>query len=813
MDFLNIDIDTAMAKMLEYMHFFYQYAPFFYSRVASFAIFFLVAYISGTGADHLLQETDHKLPSSKAAYKKLKQLTSLASPLQNSLPLLMLSGLLMSLQFTPLIFHFPQLFKFAKVDWFGGAILGIVAAFPVRKILRGWQLLLFTLMVMVANIVFSIIMAESTSSPQGLLASYDYGYHAGVILTTILIIYFLAIRGTIQERLARARLLQVPLLLKLGKPVKAEKILARFQGSLENWQDLTGVIKAMDSDTAIRVLEGFEPGRRRDILLLSKLLAGKSIKDALDDILQIFSEYSQSEATALLKEAELDDDKRLLLKLILLASHDDIDQARELLSDLGLEERITLVRQVQESRLRTLLLVELWLAQGKPEKAYQELNKSVGTDLNEILSLLEKIKESRNRALMTGWVLDKANEAGKAIEYLEKFFTQGELDDDYLPILARGYEATGRIPDAIMVFQEMLRRNPGDEDTMVRLCRLNIDADMQSDVLNSLAGGDMSALQEQTLLELARYFLHFGVIEAMKRCADAAVETWHSVDAAMLLGRVLEEQGDLLAAAESYGKAGKDGLLKQGLCLFQLGDFAAAVPVLKRVQTTRENRPGVLYHIAYAAYSANMLPDAIDAFMKLDSQRHDPVVQRDLTICFTCLAMEARDKGDFQQAFECLEQAIERAPDTMEAEKEQIRTCLADTIFQLAFSKIASPNGVPGEIDRLLEQAGSLVNRSWPELDFLKALNSLKQHNIEKALQKFSLLCRKYPDNISYAYHRILALVMTGKTGHVRREVERLAETRDDPYAARARVLLAVMEMKEGNWEVAEEKLRAAISV
>ena len=809
MDFQNIY--TAMEKMLPYTHYFYHYAPFFYSRVASFAIFFLVAYIWGKGADNLLRKTDHKLPTGDEASKKLYQLTSLSLALKNSVPLLFLSGLLMSLQFTPLIFSFPQLFQFAYVDWYGGAILGIVAAFPVRKILRGWQLLLFSLVLMAANIAFSIILAESTASPMGLLASYNYAYHADVILLTILTIYFLVLRGTIQKRLARALLLQVPLLFKEGKRGEAEKILAKLQQKEEFWTEIAELVQTLDHAPAIRMLQGIEPCRRRDRLLLPRLIAHKSIINALDDILNIFSKYSLSEATTLLREIELDEEQRLLLKLILLASHDDIDQARELLSDLGLEERIKLAQQLQESPVRTLLLVESWLDLGKPEEAYEELEKSVGYDLNEILTVLEKIEDSRNRALMTGWVLDKANKAGKAVEYLEEFFIKGELHEAYLPILARGYEVTGRTPEAIKVLQEMLRRNPGDEDTIVRLCRLNIEADIESDVINSLAGGHLGDLNEDTLLALARYFLHFGVIDAMKKCANAAIETWHSVDAAMLMGRVLEKQGDLRAAAEAYGKAGKDGLLKQGLCLFRLGDFAAAVPALKAVKTTRENRPGVLYHLAYAAYSANMLTDAVDAFMKLDPQRQDPVIQGDLTVCFTCLAMEARKKRDFQHALDCLEQALERAPDNMAAEKEHIRTCLADTIFQLAFSKIASPNGATGEIDRLLEQASGLVERSWPELDFLKALNLLKQHNVEKALQKFSLLCRRYPDNVSYAYHRMLALVMAGKIDRVRKEVEKLAENGDTPYAERARMLEAVMEMKEGNWAMAEQKLRSVV--
>ncbi len=815
----------------------FHYAPFFYPSIASFGVFLIVAFLGGRNSDGLISVLSKEPSSISKTRSMLTRIVKIEKPIRYSLIHVMFCSVLLSLQFTPVIFYFYRLAKLPNINWYAGAGIAVLAAFEVWQVLRGWRLFLYAIILLAVNIFYLVIVKVTIHFPWGLLESYNLWVHAGIIIFFSIIFYFFLLQRHLRNIQRYLWIYHARLLLKLDKPEEAEKILEQVASNkltksqlvllkeckdtrvhkilieqfskIGDWYTIEKIVDTLDTDRAVKLLSDLEQSKERDNLLLARLVSWKKRK-ALPEVMDLMSGYPLDVAISLLDKA-ISEEEQLLFLIALLANHNKLSRIREMLNGLPADKKLLLVQDLPDSNNRTLLLIELLLEQDKKHEAFDQLKKLDSSFLKELLPILEQIQDIRYKNTMLGWVYGQSGEPEKAVEFLELAFIENDFDADLLLILANAYENIGQFIKAISVLEVMLAKNIDIEKTLLRLCHLAIRAEVMSTPLLEVKEEKLEELASETLITLAKYFQHFNLIDDAKRIAALAIKVWQEADAALLLGELLENEGDLRGAADAYAKAGKEGVLRQGLCLFKLEDFAAATKILKGVKADHKNRAVVLYHLAYAAFRANMFSDAIDAFMKLDPKQQDSVIQGDLAICFAHEAAILKKQGDYQQAREYFEQALNRMPDEKVAEKKQIQEGLADTLYQLAFAKMATSKANTGEIESILEHLRELIGRKWPELDFLKGLLLLKRNDIEKALQKFSLLCRRNPGSRRYAFHRLLALVMAGNPDHANRALKEFLDGNDDTYGIRAKMLLAVLAMKSGNWTVAEQELRGTI--
>jgi tetratricopeptide (TPR) repeat protein len=598
----------------------------------------------------------------------------------------------------------------------------------------------------------------------------------------------------------------VAMLRKLPKIPERDGIILNLFIDSEAWDEIRQLTERMYRPTAISRLEKLPQTVRRDLLLLPLLYR----ENRSEDIYRLLDAYSADEGVEKLTSLLSASPERDQLVIGFLARRGNWQQVREHLSACPPKTAISYLKNLPESDERDRLLAEYWI-KGNEQDALLEYFQNKPLDF--CVKILEKTAPGLIRDRTLAKIHAKHQRHSEIVEYLEKYLKPDQLGKDDLHLLAESYSRLHQPENAVSALEKAWALDPQDEETLQALSRESIALDKVSQFLSGLDDEMLQALSADALWALIEYFRHFEQTEMTRKVADISIERWKDHRAIFFLAKHLEDENEHQKAADIYSMAGKKGVLPQALCLFKIEDYHAVVPLLRQAEMTDENRAIAMYHLGFALYKTGQLEAAYTTFDSLDPQGTDQALQADITRICMQLGYTAMKSRAFNDAIAYLESGLQHSPPGAETEASKIKEALAVCYHNLALESTVAKADNADTVNGYIEKARSYRNGPWEELDLLRGLNHLKEGDYERAMQTFSVLSKRSPENRQHLFHKALAAALDGRSDYAQNILSQLTNTsKNDPYRIRTRLLLGAIALRMGNGKEAEDQIRLALA-
>jgi tetratricopeptide (TPR) repeat protein len=596
------------------------------------------------------------------------------------------------------------------------------------------------------------------------------------------------------------------LLKKLPVTFQRNRILVTRLAKERKWDQVIEILHAMKNNKAIELLEELPQTSERDDHLIPLLYKSPYFEKIIEVLHPYGVEGGMVKIQALLPEEPARDQ----VMLFFLARHGEYDQIRTLIADLPTDRTISLLKMLPDNEERDVLLAEIWLGAGNVDAIIDYFKEQ---RLEDSIKIIEGMENGVTRDRVLARLHEMMGEYDQVVSYLERHYEQGVLPQDDVRRLAHGQRELGHQDRALETLEKAWTIEPTNEEILDELCQVCISFGTASTTLSKLSDETLNRLNADGLWTLIGYYQHFTENEMAKKAAEIAVSLRKDQRAAFFLGNVFEDEGHLRDAAEAYGAAGEKGMLPGALCFFQLEYFSSAIPILREIAKTDEKNTTASYHLGYALYRTGDCKGAIEAFQKADPLEEDHTLQRDITVLFGQLGKSAMGNQNYQEAIEYLDQGLKHAPQKGKEEREKIKEALSLCYYYLARNSLLAPDRDGDEAAQFLDKAHAYHAGTWRDLDFLKGLYFLKNQSAEKAMQTFSVLCKRFPKDSRCLFHKALAAAMGQHNDYAKKILRDLAaEKKNDSYSQRAKMLLGSIDLRQGNWEEAEKHLRDANS-
>jgi tetratricopeptide (TPR) repeat protein len=593
----------------------------------------------------------------------------------------------------------------------------------------------------------------------------------------------------------------VSLLKSLPVTIERNRILLKLWAKHRAWEQIVKFVESIKGGMAVTLLEELPQTPERDKVLVPLLYQNGKSKQ----ILEIVGSYGVDQGVVKLQAllpAGPDCDQ---LVASFLARHGQYNQIRVLIASLSTQKAVHLLTKLTPNAERDLLLIEVWVKAGDVDAV---LNFFANLSPERGIEMLHEMEAGVVRDRILARFYEQTEQHDQVVVCLEKYYNRDQLPASEIRYLARSYGELGHHEKALQTFEKAWDLDSADEDALNELCQKCMSIDKPSSLLSELGEDAFNKLKADALWCLVQHYNHFRNTGMAKKAAEVAVSLWKDQRVALFLGRVLEEEGKLREAAKAYAVAGKEGILPQGICLFRLEDFSSAITIFREISENKDIGKTVSYHLGYAFYRKGQLEEAVEAFQKADASCQDPMLQRDIAVLYGKLGKAAIDRQDFKKALSCFERGLRHAPPVAEQEIAQLKEAIAVCSYNLALSYVLATDG--SEAIQFIDKAKEYRPGPWQKLGFLRGLNLLKEQKTEKAMQAFSVLCKRFQENRQFLLHKALAFSMGQHNDYAKNILNTIvADESNDSYGRRAQLLLGSIELREGNWAAAEEHLRA----
>lgn len=608
----------------------------------------------------------------------------------------------------------------------------------------------------------------------------------------------------IEERIAAHGMENAAAMLKkLPQTKERDAILIKLWAKNRAWEHIRELNKSMDNDVAVVLLETLPQTSERDDHLLPLLYK----TGEFNKVIEVVKPYGINGGLAKLR-ALLPKGRNLnQLVVLFLYQHGEYNRIRKMLSAFPADESVQLLMALPDSTVRDFMLVECWVNGGNV-KAIQDYFADRPPET--AIKIITKTKDGIVRDQALARFYGKIGRHDQVVACLESYYEQELLTVSDIKVLACSWGELGKNKKALLALEKAWDLDRNDEEALNELCRKCISFETPSDLLAKLNEETLNNLKASGLWTLVEYYVFFEDMDMARKTAETSVLQWEDQQAAIFMGQVLEDEGNFPEAANFYAAGGEAGYLPQALCLFQTKDYSSAITILQKIEVDESNKKTASYHLGYALYCTGELQKAVEAFQKADPLKEDPDIQKDITMLYGKLGMGSMSLNNFQEAVVYFEKGLMHAPSHAEKEISKLKQALAVSYYHLAMDKVVELQINDSETARFLKKAQEYHSDRWMELDFLSGLNMLKNQKHEMAMQKFSVLSKRYPENRQVRFHNGLSADMAQHNNYAKQVLKAIvADENSDLYGRRAQLLLGCIELREENWDEAEKHLRA----
>lgn len=593
----------------------------------------------------------------------------------------------------------------------------------------------------------------------------------------------------------------IKLVESLPKSDERNRVLIPLLVKIDNWGKIGNLVSSMRLKVALEVIEGLPKTKSRDKQLIKLLaLAGRH-----DDIIELAGGYGLKEGEKLIFSSVPEKKGRDQILALFLAQNGQYDRVREFIDSFG----VSVLAKLPPGEETDVLHCEVWVREGSLSDLTAYFK---GRPPEDAVQALEKVAAGLDRDRMLARYLFDLAEYGQAASCLEPYFKDKKLAITDLDILAECYQETGNPEKALSAAEGALQLEPENENLLKKLCRAAVDSGLKSSFLAELDPAFIGRLSADSLWLLVEYFNSVDQPAQAMETARRSVDSYKDKRAAAYLAPLLEQEGNLAEAAELYAIVGRAADFAQAMCRFGLGEFEKSAELFEQIDLTDRNRASVMYHLGFSHYRNNRFQDAIDAFQKMGPESETPEIRLDLAVFHSLAAREAMTGGRYEQAIDLLEKGLEIIPQDAEKEIEALKNTAAQCYYRQAFTRLFDPEMKPDEILELADQAKKYRSGKWKELEMIRGLALLQGQDLEKALQMFSIMDKRYPDDRAVQFHKSLSAAMAGLDDMAAKGLKKIvSDNHEDDYSARARLLLGSIAMRAENWDEAESYLREAV--
>ena len=219
------------------------------------------------------------------------------------------------------------------------------------------------------------------------------------------------------------------------------------------------------------------------------------------------------------------------------------------------------------------------------------------------------------------------------------------------------------------------------------------------------------------------------------------------------------------------------------------------------------------YHLGFSLCQTGGLNEASGVFDRMDPDRKDSGIQKDLTVVSVKIAKAQIEKKEYEAAVVSLKKALTHNLDTGSRMEKKINDALAICCYQLARGEIINPESNGKKAKRLFADIKKYKPGPWRESEFLEGLFHLKNNSPDTALRRFAMLGKRFSNTPQILFHKALAAVGVGNHSYAAKILHSLVEIkRTHPYKARSNVLLGIIALRDMNYELAERRLKKVYS-
>ncbi len=387
-----------------------------------------------------------------------------------------------------------------------------------------------------------------------------------------------------------------------------------------------------------------------------------------------------------------------------------------------------------------------------------------------------------------------SNKPGDAYLITSKFDEMGLKTNPYLFEKAKVFEALKQLTNAYKVYYQILQNDPKHADALLFCARFyNNDSKFSSSIPFSDALIKLDNSNGYAFFERGRSLLGLGKIDLAVNALQNANKLQPSDPSfAEYLGDALVQQNKNSDAVDWYLKAltasGKSFplLIKTAISMQNSGKSADALSLLARNVPQYSSEPLLKKHIGLLEYDNNNFSAAINPLTEY--LKTDP---NDFDVLFT-LGLAYQKVGKFDDALVSLQKALPRTTRKLECNMEIARVYLSKNdakSAQTVLKEIIVQKQIKGAY--ALMGDASLLNKNIKEALFNYS-KERELHGNDKVVQE--KIARLHFQNNAFAQSSI--------------EYKRLLQIMPDHNSAR--YFIAIIMLKDGNFDGAESVLREA---
>lgn len=591
------------------------------------------------------------------------------------------------------------------------------------------------------------------------------------------------------------------LLRRFGPRGQLRVLRLKLHALQNDWNQVEAILKDLPSRQAFEILLDLKPSEERDRLLLPRLReAGRT-----DDLLEQLDRYPPQKVVQVVDNVlpEGPDRDRILVKS--LAERSAWKELDEILESWEIERAQKTVMDLPESIHRNTLLAQIWFRAGKTDD-FASFFKD--RSVSEATSILESFPAGLQKDRFLARIHHQAKNFQEAAALLKPHFSEkkGQLTPSDLICLADCLDRLGKPEQAMKMLEQLVLDNISDKKTVIALCAKCRKLKTPSRVINNLTASRFKKMDADSLWACVRYYRFFDAADKADAAAANSFKLWKDERAAHFLGWRAEMAGDVQKAIQFYNAAGSRADLYKGICLLKNKQWQKAFDILSKATARPDNRATLFYHRGYALFRLGRLKEALAAYRSADLTGKDPAILWDCASLLCRMGYMAAKRGEFKQAVEHFEESLETAPPIFK--KEPVQDFLKFCYCRLAVQTMVDLDADPDRLKELLDSANKHSRNSAPDLHLIQSLFYLKTGTTENALNELPEKSR----SPQVLFHRALAAASNGNTSYAKKVFSTLAAGGEKTrYPDRAKMMLAVIAMRENEIQTAENLVREMI--